>query len=239
MRIPKDHWLKTKPIAHRGLWGNSVVENSMTAYELAAKNNIPIEIDLYFTKDKHLVSFHDAALKRMTGADGKVWDYTLDELKQFRLLDTDETIPTFDEVLSIAENRSPLLIEIKKQPIDGIVEKILESLKGRNVEFAIQSFDPRYIIKLKKLDKTVIRGILSTTDAGEATKLEKFVVAKMPLNFLAKPDFVSIDFRDYPIKKSLSKKYATLAWTLTTQINYNKVKPFVDNVIYEGFELIK
>lgn len=239
MRIPNEHWLKTKPIAHRGLWGNTVVENSMTAYKLAAENNIPIEIDLYLTKDKHLVSFHDSTLKRMTGADGKVWDYTLDEIKQFRLLDTDETIPTFDEVLDIAEGKSPLLIEIKKQPIEGIVEKILDSLKGRNIEFAIQSFDPRYIIKLKKLDKTVLRGILSTSDAGEATKLEKFVVSKMPLNFLAKPDFVSIDYKDYPIKKSLRKKYATLAWTLTTQINYDKVKSFVDNVIYEGFELVK
>ena len=239
MRIPNDHWLKTKPIAHRGLWGNSVVENSITAYELAAKNNIPIEIDLYFTKDRHLVSFHDTTLKRMTGADGYVWDYTLDELKKLRLSNTDETIPTFKEVLSIAEGRSPLLIEIKKQPYDGIVEKILECLSDYKVDFAIQSFDPRYIIRLKKLDKTVIRGILSTSDAGNATKLEKFVVSKMPLNFLAKPDFVSIDYRDYPIKKSLRRKYATLAWTLTTQINYDKVKSFVDNVIYEGFELNK
>mgnify|MGYP004573844539 FL=1 len=51
MRIPDSGWLKTTPIAHRGLWGNGIPENSSLAYEAAAKVGSPIEIDLYFTKD--------------------------------------------------------------------------------------------------------------------------------------------------------------------------------------------
>ena len=66
MRINDNHWLKTKPIAHRGLWGGNIIENSVSAYENAAKNQMPIEIDVYITTDNHLVCFHDKNLKRLT-----------------------------------------------------------------------------------------------------------------------------------------------------------------------------
>ena len=36
-RIPENHWLRTKPIAHRGYWGGDVPENSRAAYERAAE----------------------------------------------------------------------------------------------------------------------------------------------------------------------------------------------------------
>ena len=66
-RIPENHWLRTKPIAHRGYWGGDVPENSRAAYERAAEKGYPIEIDVYLTKDEKIVSFHDGTLKRMTG----------------------------------------------------------------------------------------------------------------------------------------------------------------------------
>ena len=66
-RIDKDHWLITKPVAHRGLWGGSVLENSLTAYERAAQAGYPFEIDLYLSTDGVLYCFHDKTLDRMTG----------------------------------------------------------------------------------------------------------------------------------------------------------------------------
>ena len=127
-RIPKNYWLLNRPVAHRGLWGGEIIENSLTAYRNAVEKGYPIEIDLYVTKDGKLVSFHDSTLKRMTGADGYIYEKTLAELKQLQLLGTDERIPTFDEVLEIAENKVPLLIEIKDQPDKTVVEKTVERL---------------------------------------------------------------------------------------------------------------
>lgn len=237
-RISPDSWLLNKPIAHRGLWGIDAVENSREAYENAAKLGSPIEIDLYFTKDKQIVSFHDSTLKRMTGAEGKIWDYTLDELQQFKLIGSDnETIPTFKEVLSIAKGRSPLLIEIKKQPIPGLIDAIVDELSNFDGDFALQSFDPRYIIKLKKLAPTFIRGILATPNPGEVPWIQKIVVSKMLLNFLAKPDFISFDKVGWPLKKYKVKNKAKIAWTVTSVDEAEKLKPFVDNIIYEGFDI--
>ena len=142
-RIANDSWILTKPICHRGLWGKDVPENSVKAYQLASEKGYPIEIDLYMTKDGHLVSFHDGTLKRMTGADGFIYEKTLKELKELRLSDSDYTIPTFDEVLEIARGKSPLLIELKDQPDLTYVDKVIERLKSYDGEFALQSFNPK------------------------------------------------------------------------------------------------
>ena len=59
MAIPNDFWLFTRPIAHRGLWGGEIAENSLTAYKLATEKGYPIEIDLFLTIDGEIVCFHD------------------------------------------------------------------------------------------------------------------------------------------------------------------------------------
>ena len=59
MRIDKNCWMLNKPIAHRGLWGENAVENSLTAYKLASNAKLPIEMDVYLTKDEKIVVFHD------------------------------------------------------------------------------------------------------------------------------------------------------------------------------------
>ena len=54
MRVNKDSWLIRRPIAHRGLWNDKIVENSITAYENATRHGYPIEIDVYLTTDGKL-----------------------------------------------------------------------------------------------------------------------------------------------------------------------------------------
>lgn len=234
-RIPKNYWLLNRPVAHRGLWGGEIVENSLTAYRNAVEKGYPIEIDLYVTKDGKLVSFHDSTLKRMTGADGYVYEKTLAELKQLQLLGTDERIPTFDEVLEIAENKVPLLIEIKDQPDKTVVEKTVERLKSYKGEFALQSFNPLYINKVKKLAPSFIRGILATQDAGKKSAITNYIVKKMPLNFLIKPDFISYDYKGIPKYAKKTKKMPVISWTITSKEIETTVRPFIDNIIFEHY----
>ena len=70
--------------AHRGLFDNQTdaPENSLAAFKKAVDAGYGIELDVQLSKDNRLVVFHDASLKRMCGVEGKVWDYTLEELKQ-------------------------------------------------------------------------------------------------------------------------------------------------------------
>ena len=70
---------------HRGDWRN-YPENSIPAIESIIRMGADImELDLKLTKDSVLVLSHDRTIDRCTTGKGLVSDYTLDELKKFRL----------------------------------------------------------------------------------------------------------------------------------------------------------
>ena len=91
--------------AHRGF--NTVApENSLPAFGAAvAMGAEEIEFDLWFTKDGEVVSIHDPTLDRVSNGTGKVWDYTLAELREldFGIKRGDNfagmKIPTFEDIL--------------------------------------------------------------------------------------------------------------------------------------------
>ena len=109
----KISWIKETPIAHRGLHTKDIPENSLSAFENALKNNYAIELDVQFTKDKEVVVFHDENLKRMTNDTRNIEDVNYDELKNLRLGNTNEIIPTLEEVLELVDSKVAILIEIK------------------------------------------------------------------------------------------------------------------------------
>ena len=236
MRINKDCWLLNIPIAHRGLWGGNIVENSLPAYENAIKNGYPIEIDVYETKDGKLVSFHDASLLRITGENAYVYEKTLDELQKLSLNGSREKIPTLDQVLELCENKVPLLIELKDQPSKTFVSNVVERLKKYKGEFAFQSFNPFYLIKVKKLAPEFLRGVLATErHANEQGAITRYVLKNMSLNAFIKPDFISYSYTGLPLKKRKVKNTPVICWTVTSQTVYDSVKPFSQNVIFEEF----
>ena len=236
MRLSTNHWLLTKPIAHRGLWDDIVIENSLPAYQNAINHGYPIEIDIYETKDGHLVSFHDANLKRMTGVNAYIYDKTLNELQELSLNGTGEKIPTLDQVLELCENKTPLLIELKDQPSKTFVQQLVGCLKNYKGEFAIQSFNPFYLMQVKKLAPEFIRGVLATEcQANDKMFFTRFVLKNMSFNSLIKPDFISYSFTGLPLKKRKVKNIPVICWTIENQTDYDKIKPFASNIIFENF----
>lgn len=87
-------------IAHRGLHGTGVPENSLAAFELAAQRGFAIELDVRFTADRKMVVFHDADARRMCGFDIKIADTSYADLKKLRLAESRERIPLLTEVLT-------------------------------------------------------------------------------------------------------------------------------------------
>ena len=235
MKIPENHWLLTRPVAHRGLWGDEILENSIAAYKNAAEKGYPIEIDLHLSTDGVLYSFHDDNVLRMTGVDKNIHEMSSKEIDELRLLGSDEHIPTFEEVLSIAENKVPLLIEIKNQPNKLVVDKTVERLKTYTGEFAVQSFNPLYINRVRKLAPEFIRGILAMEKCRSQKWLKRFMITKMPLNFLIKPDFISYSHTGLPLKKRKVKNRPVITWTITSQEDADKVRPYAKNIIFEKF----
>ncbi|MBQ7340378.1 MAG: hypothetical protein IJW43_05960 [Clostridia bacterium] len=230
MKLNNSHWLLSRPIAHRGLWNENIPENTLLAYQNAIENGFPIEIDLHRSLDGEIFVFHDDDLSRLTGVKGKIYEKTKSEIKSLTINGTKEKIPTLSETLEFVNGRVPLLIEIKLQPNSKIVLDVVKILKMYKGEFAVQSFNPAYIIKIKKLAPEFTRGVLASK-AKFKNKLHGFIVNKMPLNFIAKPHFISFRHTDLPIKR----KPPIICWTITSTKQWKACSPYAKNIIFENF----
>ncbi len=126
---------ENKIIAHRGCWDyKGAPENSLKAIKRAADFGFGIELDVHLLKDGTIAVFHDSSLKRMCFKRGRIENLTKSDLKNCRLQFTEETIPTFDEVLSVVNGRVPIFVELKcrendTQLADALL-KITENYEG-------------------------------------------------------------------------------------------------------------
>lgn len=178
-------------IAHRGVHNNKeVVENSIEAFKLAKEKGYAIEFDISITKDNRLVIFHDDNLKRICGVDKNINDVTYEELKKLKLLNTDEHIPTFKELLEVVDGKVFLDIEIKttskRKEVVDLTLKELENYKG---ELSLKSFDPKIVRLLQKKTKDYKIGLLLTLN--NSNKIFNFFIKKGI--YLVHYDFLSID----------------------------------------------
>lgn len=104
-------------ISHRGDWRNAP-ENSLLAFRNCIEMGIDmIELDLKKTRDGYLILMHDSTIDRTTNGEGSPTEYTLEEIKQFRLVDglgrvTNHSIPTLNEVFALCKGK--ILINIDK-----------------------------------------------------------------------------------------------------------------------------
>ena len=104
-------------VSHRGDWRNAP-ENSLQAFKNCMSMGVDmIEIDLKMTKDGCLILMHDKTIDRTTNGTGEPKEYTLEEIKKFRLKNglgrvTPHQIPTLEEVLNLTKGK--ILINIDK-----------------------------------------------------------------------------------------------------------------------------
>lgn len=175
------------------------------AYELGADY---IEIDLQMTKDGHLVALHDDTLDRTTNGKGKVFLYTLDELKQldagswfneqFPTFAKHEyeglTIPTLREIFNEFGHDINYYIEMKnpqqyKNMEDTLILLLeeygfLEDVTDGNV--IISSFNERSLRILSTMEPSLpLTKLQSPYEAKKSTKktfkkISKYAVAVGP-----------------------------------------------------------
>lgn len=234
-------WLVSQKIAHRGLHNSkSAPENSRQAFENAILNNFAIELDVHIISDGTLVVIHDDTLDRTTNSKGEVKSLTKRDLANIKLKGTNESLPTFDEVLKLVKGKVPLLIEVKNEgKVGELEEKLYETLKKYKGKYAIQSFNP-FVLKWFRINAPEVwRGQLSGSFKGEKLSyVKKVILKRMLLNDrVSKPDFISYDHRALPNKYVL--KYGELpllAYTIRSNQNMKNAKlNGVDNFIFEDF----
>ena len=225
-----------RPIAHRGLHDASTPENSLLAFQKAIDAGYAIEIDVRPIDDGTVVVFHDDNLKRLTDRDGYVCNLSRADLDEITLLSSDQKIPTFKEVLDFVDGRVPLLIEVKNNGRVGSLEQAtLDLLEGYKGEFAVQSFNPYSLEYFKKHAPQIARGQLSAFFGKEMTFIRRYLLSRLKLNKISAPDFISYRHSDLPIKYVSRTKLPVLAWTVRSNSELEKVKPYCNNIIFENF----
>ena len=215
MKIPNNK------IAHRGMFDNiKIPENSLSAFKKALKYNYAIELDIQLTKDNIPVVFHDSNLKRMTGKDLIIEETDYNEIRKLKLLNTNEYIPTLDEVLNLVNNKVLLDIEIKDTKRIKTITNILKNKLSNYNNYVLKSFNPRIVRYLKKNINAEVGYLIS----DEHKYLSNILIIKY-----SKADFLSISKKLLNTKKfqKLKNKYQLLIWTIK---NKDEIKD--ENIIY-------
>ena len=230
--------------AHRGLHDGEKSENSMAAFRAALENGYGIELDIHLMKDGNLAVIHDTSLLRTTGADVKITGLTAEELVNYPLEGTEETIPLFSQVLELFAGKAPLIIELKADDnVEALVDAAVKAMEGYKGAYCMESFDPRCVYVLKKRHPHIIRGQLTENYFNSKSTLPaplKWVLKNQMLNFMTLPDFVAYRYRDLDtISNTLVRRFwgvQGVTWTLKTQAELDDAVQNGWLPIFEGFQ---
>lgn len=209
-----------KIIAHRGFSG-IYPENTMLAFKKAIEIGADgIELDVHLSKDGQVMIIHDEALKRTTGLDGVISDYTRAELEKISAGKTknDEfgftPIPSLEEYLAfMAEHKDKFTnIELKTAPVyyPEIEEKTLELVRKFDLEKNIiySSFNWLSIERMQRLGTISETGLLFS---GMKLYNQAHIIKSLGINYFH-PDFN--DLTDEIVKSYLDNKVGLNVWTV-------------------------
>lgn len=242
---PNMTFFKRYHYAHRGFHNTSdAPENSLKSFLYALENGYGIELDVHLTKDGIPVVFHDNTLKRMCNADIALRDLTLTELQGFTLLNSTETIPTLESVLTLINNKVPIIIELKAEKnTTALCEAVNSCMQGYTGAYCIQSFYPSVLGWYKRNRPDIARGQLSSDFKREKKfcSISLAILSCLLTNCYTRPDFISYNCK-YPhsVSRLLCRKLfraPTLAWTVRSVREFIDIKDHFDSYIFENFEL--
>lgn len=239
-------WASFKGVyyAHRGLHDNAgdAPENSLAAFQKAVDAGFGIELDVQLTKDKVPVVFHDATLRRVCGQEGKVCEYTYEQLQQFSLYESTERIPRFEDVLKLVDGKVPLIVEIKEEKEDTSVcpaaDRLLRNYTG---VYCIESFNPPVLEWYRRNHNEVLRGQLADgfLKTGKFHGPLYFALEHLLLNWIGQPDFIAYNHKyagnlSRRICRGLYKNMA-VAWTIKSEEELEAAKDSFDLFIFDSF----
>jgi glycerophosphoryl diester phosphodiesterase len=233
------------PIAHRGLWSpDGPPENSLAAFQAACAAGYGIELDVQRTADGEAVVFHDSTLKRMTGAEGRVGDYTAADIARLRLAGADETIPTLADALTLVGHRAMVHVEIKTPfgEVGPLERRVHEILIDHNGPICVIGFNPYSHAWFADHHPKVLRGLDSyayhAADARHLSPEIRKKYAQLDHITLARPHFLALSLDILPHPKAVAlraKGMPVIAWTVRQPAQWEAVKPHCDNLIFEGW----
>lgn len=240
------------PIAHRGLHGDGVPENSLAAARAAIEAGYGIEMDIQHTADNVPMVFHDYDLTRLAGEDSYIADLELEDLDDKRLLETDEPIPTLAAMLRLVEGRVPLLIEIKDQDgrlgrnIGELHRHVADQLKSYEGPVAVMSFNPHTVRAFHEIAPDIPVGLttcnFSKKDWPALDDTTRLNLAEIKLFESSGASFISHDKADLTnarVDALKAQGVPVLCWTIKSPEEETTARRMADNITFEGYMAVR
>ena len=160
-----------KNFAHRGFSGK-YPENTILALQKAIEiGSDGIELDVQLTKDGEVVIIHDETIDRTSDGTGFVCDYTYEELIKYDFSGSyigkveKQKLPLLKDYFEMVKDINIISnIELKNSIIDykDIERKVYDLIieYGLKDKVIISSFNHESIIRMKKIDESIVCGFL-------------------------------------------------------------------------------
>lgn len=235
-------------IAHRGLHGGSIPENSLAAFAAAAEAGYAIECDVHVTSEGVPVVFHDRTLSRMCQISETIERVTRAVLPSMRLHASDEFIPTLNEVLRVVAGRVPVFVDLqlpntwarlRRPHWRATCEAVGAELAAYEGPVGVMAWDPRQLRWFADRMPHVLRiqsgGVVAELALlpGVASLFDDLRVAR-----LSKPHAFSYNAARLPrrtVGRARAAGRPVLAWTAHSPADLDRLVGHADNVIFEGF----
>lgn len=237
-----------RPVAHRGLHDRArgIIENTRSAFAAALAGGYGMECDIQPSADGEAMVFHDESLDRLTTASGEVDQTKAADLRKLTLKDSTDRIESLSELLAQVAGQQPLVVEVKSR-YDGntrIAARVADLTNAYAGPLVLKSFDPHMIIALRAAGAKHPLGIvgMSEYDYPDYALLdahEKHALAHLLHFGETKPDFLSWRHSDIPTAGPFLARtqlnLPVMSWTIRSQTDADRVRPFIDQIVFEGF----
>ena len=225
---------------------NRIPEHSLPAVRKAMVNGYAVKLDIRLTKDGVPIAFSDHELWRICGTDGSVEETGWSGIKDLKLQETGEPVCTLEDVLNKIDCAVPLILNLiswrdNYGSLCSCVSDVLELYEG---VYAVESPDYRVLRWFKQYEPDVLRGQVyekrtySGKDVAGAVKC--FAQNFLMTNFMASPDFISVDFYE---RNSLSLKLCRMLYHIpvvydgiTAEDEYEEARKDDAIVVFENIE---
>lgn len=239
-------WIVDKYIAKGGQVEPSFVANTFSAFDNAIEAGYAISIPVQILDDDSIVCFsHKNISKVIPNESGYLNKLNLKEIKQMKLGEKQEQIPTLDEALAYIAGRTPIIIEIHNDGTigkfeDKVISSIKQYIKNFNCynQIAIMSINP-YSLQYCYENYPYITRILKSGQFTEKMygSISTRKLKKLKLSKLAHADFLCYSAELLPCRAVKKHKFAgVIASNVINQNQYMTVAKHCDNIIFNNFK---
>lgn len=211
-------------VAHRGLSGLAP-QNSLPAIELSVQYGYDgCEFDIHTTKDGKWVVIHNDTVDAMTDGEGKVEDFTLEEIRKLKLdsgngIEKYENlqVPTLEEVLEVLKDSTTVpVIEIKNCNVE-LIPTIYDILiqYGLEEKASIISFNREYLEKYREVHPEAKMMLLVS------------VISEDDVSWCIENNVDTVNFNYFNFSKSIK------GWKAAKENGLSLAAWTVDNTVYK------